>query len=517
VAIAVLCLAVPIALARVPPILDYSNHLARMWLLAGGVDRPPMSHIYTVDWNATHTNIFIDLAAASLGRLIPIFTLGRLLVLLALVGPPLGAIALHRSLVGRFHWWQAAFPLLAFSQTMLAGFLNFQIGLGLALGAAAADRWLNRRGLAAALLGRAAFGAALYCAHAFALFFYVVLLISLEIGPVLQPLLNPPALWRKLGRGLLAAVAACAPAPLMTLGAQSVPATHAIIWPDTMLERVKAAAAALTSYNLKLDALFALALLIPILAAALRFGRVHFALFMTGAALLTFAFLSPASVAGTWWIAPRFSVMAMLLLACSARPDLPKIPAGALAAGLALCVAAKSAWIGDIWFQRQSDVRSVEQALTAVPAGAAILVAQNVNGMREEPVGRQTLMGAGYWHFTALATPERQAFVPTLFAAAGMQPLRVLPPWSEIALSAGAPPSVDRLDPHARDPYPGPPVPAPYLRDWSDRFDYLVVINADVPNKYGPMPALANISLISDRGFARIYRIKRPSVAAPTP
>jgi hypothetical protein len=60
-------------------------------------------------------------------------------------------------------------------------------------------------------------------------------------------------------------------------------------------------------------------------------------------------------------------------------------------------------------------------------------------------------------------------------------------------------------------------VPAPYLRDWSDRFDYLVVINADVPNKYGPMPALANISLISDRGFARIYRIKRPSVAAPTP
>jgi hypothetical protein len=513
VAVAVLGLGLPVALARVPPILDYPNHLARMWLLAGAVDQAPMSHIYAVDWSLARTNIAIDFVAATVGRAIPVFTLGRLLVLLALAAPPLGAIALHRSLYGRAHWWQAAFPLLAFSQTLLAGFLNFQIGLGLALAAAAAEPWLKRRGWLAASLARAGFGAALYGAHAFALGFYVVLLAALAAGPNLPDQGRRRWALRAARDSLAAAAAACAPAGLLALAApKAAPGVREIIWQATIDGRAKAFLAPLTTYDLRVDAAFAVVLALPVLLAFRR-GKLHFGLFEAAVALAVLGLAAPISVAGTWWIAPRFPVMAALALVCAVEPDLPRAWAAKAAATLALCALAKSAWVGEVWRERQADIRAVERSLAAVPAGAAVLVAQNTADRRAAPLGRYTITGPAYWHFPALATPERRAFIPYLFTAAGKQPLRVLPPWTEISVPEGIPPSVDLLAP----PPPGRAAslahPPAYLQAWGERFDYLLVINADLPSADGPMPRLANLALISDQGFAQLYRIARP--AAP--
>ena len=44
-------LLLPVALVPVPPLVDYPNHLACLWLIAGGAARPPASHFYAVDWS----------------------------------------------------------------------------------------------------------------------------------------------------------------------------------------------------------------------------------------------------------------------------------------------------------------------------------------------------------------------------------------------------------------------------------------------------------------------------------
>ncbi|HWE16449.1 MAG TPA: hypothetical protein VG758_04605, partial [Hyphomicrobiaceae bacterium] len=56
-------LAVPVLLAEIPPLLDYPNHLVRLWLIAGGAEIEPLSRMYAVSWTSAHTNVGIDYLA----------------------------------------------------------------------------------------------------------------------------------------------------------------------------------------------------------------------------------------------------------------------------------------------------------------------------------------------------------------------------------------------------------------------------------------------------------------------
>lgn len=55
--VAVLLSVAPAMLVRIPPVLDYPNHYVRLWLLTGGVDHPPLSRIYAVDWSRASANM----------------------------------------------------------------------------------------------------------------------------------------------------------------------------------------------------------------------------------------------------------------------------------------------------------------------------------------------------------------------------------------------------------------------------------------------------------------------------
>jgi len=89
---------------------------------------------------------------------------------------------------------------------------------------------------------------------------------------------------------------------------------------------------------------------------------------------------------------------------------------------------------------------------------------------------------APFTHFALLATPLKQAFVPTLFALKGKQPIAVRPRWTACsAPDGGRLASVNGL---ARRP--GPRDPA-YLERWRSCFDFILVLNADADwiSKYG--------------------------------
>ena len=523
-AVAAAVLVVPLLLAAVPPLMDYPNHLARIWLIGGGAGVAPVSAMYQVKWD-TLTNIGIDLAAWVLTKLLSYDAVGRVFVCGAILLGPVGGMALWRSLHGRAHWWQWSFGLLAWGMGLLLGFLNFEIGLGLALLAAAADRSLARRGSVALLGGRVVLAGGLLLMHAFALVFYAALLGALAVGPEIKPLLQWAALRRTARSILIVAATLGVPVLLLLLLAPSLPGqqtgtnlhTAAFDVRQGLLatlqhpgSKLEGAFLGIRSYAKWIDGLTLLALSLPLLLALwLRRLSVHAGMLVASASLLLCYLCTPTHLAGTYWIDARFAWMMPFALAAAVRPDLPPQLARLAAAALLAVFVLRTGVVGYVWHQRQADLADLASALALVPEGAAVLPLVHETPSGQAVLGRDTTVGgfASYGHLAALAVPLRHAFVPTLFAARGKQPLQVKPPFDQIAdPEGGTVASADALD----DPavYAAALPEAPYLAAWQTRFDYALIVNADAPDKNGPFTAPANLEPVKDVGFAQLYRIK---------
>ncbi len=510
-AVALAGLALPVAVAAIPPLLDYPNHLVRIWLIAGGAKIEPLSRMYEVSWTGAYTNVGIDYLAALLGLVIPAVPLGSCLVLLSLVLPPLGAIALNRELLGGIHWWQIGFVLLAWTATLIAGFLNFQIGIGCALLAAALEPRIGRARPFLRLLARAGLASLLLFVHMFALFYYCALLSGLALGPTIRELASWRQLKARAGAVVTALVPAVAPALAFLALSPSLPGDHvdaagnAPVWDFSLVGKLFILLTPIVTYDLWLDLAFASAIAVP-LAVALVAGRVeaHAGLLLAAAGLVVLALVTPTAVAGTWWIDNRFPVLAALALVAGLRPELHLGAAGKLAVAtvLALVVTLRTGWIATVWHERQTDIRAVERAVQAVPAGSAVLPLDNTDDSlspSDYPRGRYFHNGhPTHWSFSVLAVMWRHVFVPNLFWAVGKQPLLALAPWSRISLPEdGLHPAEALLDPKR--------TPA-HFADWRQRYDYVLLLNADTGRIAG-LAALPELILERDEGFARLYRV----------
>lgn len=322
-----LTILIPFLAVSVPPLVDYPNHLARFWLLTGGANTPALSPFYVVDWSKASTNIGVDLFVAGLGAVAPAGVAGFLAAMLAAAGPPIGLILLSRTVFQRFHPWQVLFPLTTWSTTFLMGFLNFQIGIGLALALAAADPWLRRRLHGYVGPARALLGALLAVDHLYAPFFYASLVFALTFGEAAVW----PARWRGLAKRVgAAAVAAawCVVALLpLALFARMLPGSdaqgHGLVY-GLLVYKLFALLTPLSAYNLFVG--------VAITATLLGTGvwlvgrgalQAHSGLALVGAMLVALSVLAPDHAAGGSWIAQRFPTVALLVLIGAVRlaPD----------------------------------------------------------------------------------------------------------------------------------------------------------------------------------------------------
>lgn len=85
-------------------------------------------------------------------------------------------------------------------------------------------------------------------------------------------------------------------------------------------------------------------------------------------------------------------------------------------------------------------------------------------------------------HLPTLAVHYAHAFFPTIFTAQGKQPLTVLAPWSDIAVPEGNLFSTAVLS--CRTLMEGAVGFTPYLSNWRQRFDFVLVVNADIADQY---------------------------------
>lgn len=489
----------PLLIADVPPILDYPNHLARFVLLAAGPDDPILGPLFTPQWSII-PNLASDIVGPPLLHLLPVHVAGRCLLGGILLLNLAGVLALHRALFGRVSYWPLASGLAAYNSNFMLGFLNGQIGIGLAMIFAAGwITWRDQRPVATVVAATVASVLLFFC-HLVGVAFFLVLIGSSEIYALRRYRTIRSVLW-----ALLPVLAAPLLLSFMTT-LRDAPA--AMQWMNPQ-EKLIQLASPFINYSFPLD-MFTAALLYGGVALGIAFRWLALAprAAMAVAALAVLYPLLPFDLMSAAFVDTRVAVMLGFLLFAATEPaPLPPQIRPIFAAGLIGLFAVRMGMVADVWLEHRRDLADLRSVIASVPAGALVYV---TNVPQEEapaywdagPRSRRlsNLLRADY-HLPALLLIERRAFWPILFANPAQQPISLRPRYDRLAREA------HDIPPHATlvtDPDRGTAV--------LDKFDFVLMLEAGADhNPDGFVPRC--LALLSRTDFAALYRVRHENGA----
>jgi hypothetical protein len=446
--------AVPVLRANILPLVDYPNHLARMALLARLPDDATLARFYALAWRPI-PDLAMDAIVPALLAVVPLALAGRLFVLLVFLGLAGGTAVLHRVVWGRWSAWPLLAFLVVYNRLLLWGMLNDLFGLGLALLALAGMVALSHRGVAARLVAGTVFAFAVFFAHLAAFGVYAVLWLGHEAGALLRRRQGWRAAAARLGVALAPLLA---PLALMALtGAGAAGAVHFgrpwrkldLLFSVFDLYHRPFDVACFVLVVAALGWLYARRMLV--FAPALRWP----------AALLCLAYLvMPTDLMGATG-ADRRLPLALALVLCAATswagPG-PRRERSVLAAAAALFVL-RLGTVAASWQASDREYGVLLAGLDRIAPGSLVAVAF--------PPAALNVTATPLAHFPVLAAARRDAFVPTLFARPGQQPVVLQPAYR--ALAAATAPNL-LWDAFAH----GAPPLDPALRAALARYDYIV-------------------------------------------
>ena len=483
----------PVLLTPIPAMVDYPNHLARMYILSQN-GTPDANPYYEVAW-ALYPNLAMDLLVPQIARLVSVENATRLFLLLSqflIVG---GALALERVVKGRLHL--AGFVALMFLYCLpfTWGFVNFEFGLGVTLWGIAGYLMVAERAWPLRFVVNAVFVAALFAAHFFSLGIYGATLGLYE-------------LWRARDRKLsyrdaalrlvVLAVPALALFGVMKLTAGSIGSEGSAwhfefkpLWPFRIMN----------GYNLTVSAATALALVASLFLAARRGvlklepAGIWLAI---GFGLLYLAI--PSRLLGTSFADLRMIPAAALILPAFCSLSLPsrRWTMAALAAVSAITLANLTV-VYAVWLPYRADYASIIASFHKIDRGSKVLIGDSGDG-EDPPFNDLTRYPMVY--APTLAVHYANAFVPNLFTAVGKQPVQARAAEQRLAIPEGGPVPVRLLAAIAAgQTLSGVP---PFIRAWQRDYDYLYVLG---PHMANPLPDLLE-ELDSSTRFV-LYKIRR--------
>ena len=443
-----LLLLVPLTLVEVPPVLDYPNHLARIFLLAKGSQDPMLAPMFEIKWGII-PNLAVDLVGPALVRLMPVHVAGRVLLGVLLVAQFAGVLALNRAIFGQMRPWALASALVLPAGAFLLGFLNFVAGLAAALFLAAFWIATRRRRPVVTLVVSAAGLAAIFFLHLMGVVFALVLILGWEARSL---------------RAVLTALPIAVPPTLLYLAA---PLNDAAAAPTYLPIGAKLAQvlAPFVAYDAALDV--QTALLVGGLLVGCALTRRLVVPPGSARALVALAVLyavAPYAFKGTQSLDARFLPMLVLTLFAATDPR-PRL-AVAVGAGFALLLVVRTIVLATAWQDQALLLAQFRTAIAPVPPGALVFVAAGdraphlSNGIRTDT------------HLGALLLIERRAFFPLLFDDPTQQPLVLTPPYQRLADRNGGLVEAATLAPAALCGYdfvllqaPDPEFARPYLTE----------------------------------------------------
>jgi hypothetical protein len=387
------------------------------------------NQFYAVHWEPL-PNLAQDLIVPALARLMPLDIAAKLF-LVAIFGLMTGgAIWLNRVATGMWRLWPLLAFLLLYNRMFLWGFLNYLFGIGVAIAGAALWLALERERWWLRAVGSSFVALACYLSHIAAFGFYALVIIGIELSPAWGEL--RARRWRALARRAAIVGAQFAIPAVLFLGywhpAAAGGIRYAAFW-----RKADLLFSVFDNYDRAFDIVcFALFLgLIGWLAAT---RRLRLAPRLAGAAGLVFAayLLLPSQIYGGSGADHRLPVAMFLLVIASSAVEFPdRRRAAAIGAAAAALMVARMAAIEYVWL-RADHIYSADLAgIDMLPRGAKLAVAYPASAVNFAPVPEV--------HLAVLAVARREAFVPTLFANEGQQPIALKSPYDVLADAAPAP------------------------------------------------------------------------------
>ena len=410
--------AVPVFSTVLPPLVDYPNHLARMHLLAAGGDA-----FYSVHWTVL-PNLAEDLIVPPLGQVMPLDIAAKLFLVTIFALMAGGVIWLNRVAIGVWQIWPLLGFLLLYNRILLWGFLNYLIGVGVALCGTALWLSLERRRWWLRLASSMLVAMACFFSHVAAFGFYALAIIGVELLPAAAELRARRR--RAFGRRIaIAAPQFVAPAALW-LGVRDDVPVGTISYAD-LPRKADLLFSVFDNYHRGFDVV-CFALFLTLIGWLLWTGRLGLAPRLATAAGIVFAvyLLLPTQIYGGSGTDHRLPVAFFLLLVAASAPRFPS-PRIAAAVGIAAVsvLVARLAVIEHAW--RGADrVYSADLAgIDALPRGSRLAIAH--------PADLFHVGSAPEVHLPVLAIPRRGVFVPSLFAISGQQPVAPKPAVAALA------------------------------------------------------------------------------------
>jgi hypothetical protein len=415
----------PLLWVTLPPLVDYPNHLARMHIIAAGAASPALREFYAITWRPI-PDLAMDLVVPLLARAMPLLWAGKVFLLLTFLLLAGGTALLHRALFRRWSAWPCLAFLLLYSRTLLWGFANFLFGVGLALVGAAA--WVRlREGPAAARHAVAVlFALAIYLSHLFAFGAYALVVLGYEVAALRQErrLLTAAGL-----RDLAAAAGQFVLPALLFLAAAAHGGGTGVILYSHFSRKFDLFFSVLDDYVRWFDgASFALLVLLFAVGAwrgaiALRRG-----MGLPLLLLLLAQIAMPNRILGAAGVDHRMPlILALVLVAATDGLAASRRLRRLIGIGLALLFLVRMAVVAAVWTESDRAYTPLARALTMLPPGSKLAVgyppgAVNVSNRHPPTV-----------HLAGLAVIGADAFVPTLFAYPGQQPLSLRPRFAALA------------------------------------------------------------------------------------
>jgi hypothetical protein len=413
--------AVPVFSTVLPPLVDYPNHLARMHLLAEGGDA-----FYSVRW-APLPNLAEDLIVPPLARLMPLDSAAKLFLVMIFALMAGGVVWLNRVATGAWRLWPLLGFLLLYNRILLWGFLNYLFGIGVALVGAALWLALEGRRWWIRVASSSLLALACFFSHIAAFGVYALVILGVEAVPAVAEL--RACRWRSLGRRIaIAAPQFIAPSMLWLGIRHDVPSgtvNYAGLWRKAdLLFNV------FDNYHRAFD-LACFALLLAMIGWLLWTRRLALAPRLAVAFALVFAAYSalPSQIYGGSGADRRLPVVIFLLLIAASAPRFSsRLVAAAVGIVAASVLVVRLAAIEQVWRAADRVYSADLAAIDGLPRGSKLAVAHPAELFHVVPVPEV--------HVATLAIARREAFVPSLFAIRGQQPLALRPGFKALAEAA---------------------------------------------------------------------------------
>lgn len=442
-------LLLPLFLTDIPPLLDYPNHLARMFVLKLLPHDPVLSQMYEAKWRIL-PNIGMDFLIPPLLEFLPLEIASKLFVMLALVLPTLGTVILHRSLFGVRSYWPLSVALVAYNTIFMLGFLNFLVGIGLALLAGAI--WYRQREqglLPKRILFGSIFALIIFFCHLIACAFFGLLLLSIEVGAarlVYQGGNLSPRRQLKMAFAILLPFilpfVLYLSAPIVYEAGQGVGISQSFynnIMHFRPLHKMNAILSVFMNYSLPLDlavTLF-LCLTLVILYVKKHLAISPYLVFAVVVLAVSFPFI-PFRIKETSFVDYRLPMFAICLVFAGTEPKNMSRKALQLIVGaIGFVFLVRLVVIGMAWNVRNADLAALRRVIAPIEQGRSVIVVETRD---EEQHGFLDKLKGHAWrvtsrflsngrttfrHLPALIVIERKAFIPLLFTHPWKQPLQL--------------------------------------------------------------------------------------------